>query len=426
MRRWKANDTMKIIHTADWRLGNLFYGHDRTREYELFFEWLAAEAREREAGAIIVGGSVFDCGEPSAEAIGLFCRGIMELKGGGAKIVVTGGCRDSGARLESLRELMGAMGVEVRGRLKRDATGGVSAADLFVPIEADEEGTPKMVALAVPCLRGELALENGNEARTVGTFIDGLLRAGRERWRNECRYVIVAEGGEVTETAVKAIGGEPDYVALGGGKGGRVGDRLNIWRAGMALPCSFEDGTEGTGANLVTIEGGKTRVERLKYEAPCKLISIGGGEDEDVDYVCRLINKLPAKGGSGLRLPWMKGNATDGEPEAYVEVRVARRYWGDDTMTRIERALAGRAVRLCRIVRGSERTNAEKEQPQNGHGKMEIAQVAREYYRKKRGRLMDDDMARLFAEAKREAQAEERTATGKGTTTTEKEEGDEN
>ena len=32
--------SLKIIHTADWHLGQTFFGYDRDEEHEAFLSWL--------------------------------------------------------------------------------------------------------------------------------------------------------------------------------------------------------------------------------------------------------------------------------------------------------------------------------------------------------------------------------------------------
>ena len=59
---------MRIIHTADWHLGQTFYSHDRTKEHELFLDWLCTTIKERKTDLMLIAGDVFDTQNPSAEA----------------------------------------------------------------------------------------------------------------------------------------------------------------------------------------------------------------------------------------------------------------------------------------------------------------------------------------------------------------------
>lgn len=37
---------MKLIHTADWHIGQLFHDYDRTWEYQQFLDWLIVKLHQ--------------------------------------------------------------------------------------------------------------------------------------------------------------------------------------------------------------------------------------------------------------------------------------------------------------------------------------------------------------------------------------------
>ena len=45
---------IRILHTADWHLGQTFFGYDRTEEHEAFLDWLAGEILRQEIDALII------------------------------------------------------------------------------------------------------------------------------------------------------------------------------------------------------------------------------------------------------------------------------------------------------------------------------------------------------------------------------------
>ena len=57
---------IRILHTADWHLGQTFFGYDRTEEHTIFLDWLAKEICDKEIDALIIAGDVFDVSNPSA------------------------------------------------------------------------------------------------------------------------------------------------------------------------------------------------------------------------------------------------------------------------------------------------------------------------------------------------------------------------
>lgn len=44
---------IRILHTADWHLGQTFFGYDRTKEHEAFLDWLLREIRKNEIDALL-------------------------------------------------------------------------------------------------------------------------------------------------------------------------------------------------------------------------------------------------------------------------------------------------------------------------------------------------------------------------------------
>ena len=59
---------MKLIHTADWHLGNTFHGHDRADEHVHFLSWLLEVVRQQRPDALIISGDIFDTANPPARA----------------------------------------------------------------------------------------------------------------------------------------------------------------------------------------------------------------------------------------------------------------------------------------------------------------------------------------------------------------------
>ena len=57
---------LTVFHTADWHLGQSFFGFDRDYEHACFLEWLLAELQSQRPDALIVAGDVFDSINPSA------------------------------------------------------------------------------------------------------------------------------------------------------------------------------------------------------------------------------------------------------------------------------------------------------------------------------------------------------------------------
>ena len=49
---------MKILHTADWHLGQTFYEYDRREEHLHFLEWLKQQIRQHKIDVLLIAGDV--------------------------------------------------------------------------------------------------------------------------------------------------------------------------------------------------------------------------------------------------------------------------------------------------------------------------------------------------------------------------------
>ncbi len=112
---------LRIIHTADWHLGQTLVGYSREREHRMVLAELAALAAAREADALIVAGDVFDNQNPSGTSQRLYYETLMALKRArpAMTIVVTAGNHDAAGRLEAPSPILQAMDVHVIGNVRR-------------------------------------------------------------------------------------------------------------------------------------------------------------------------------------------------------------------------------------------------------------------------------------------------------------------
>ena len=66
---------LKLIHTADWHLGQTFFGYDREAEHEAFLGFLTNLLVERETDVLLIAGDVFDVTNPSTSFLSFPERG---------------------------------------------------------------------------------------------------------------------------------------------------------------------------------------------------------------------------------------------------------------------------------------------------------------------------------------------------------------
>ncbi|UEM41457.1 exonuclease subunit SbcD [Pectobacterium aquaticum] len=104
---------MRIIHTADWHLGQYFYTKSRAAEHQAFLNWLIVQVEHHQVDAIIVAGDIFDNGSPPSYARQMYYSFVVALQRTGCQLIVLGGNHDSVAMLNESRELLACLNTQV-------------------------------------------------------------------------------------------------------------------------------------------------------------------------------------------------------------------------------------------------------------------------------------------------------------------------
>ncbi|MEQ9925048.1 exonuclease subunit SbcD [Pectobacterium brasiliense] len=104
---------MRIIHTADWHLGQYFYTKSRAAEHQAFLNWLIVQVEHHQVDAIIVAGDIFDNGSPPSYAREMYYSFVVALQRTGCQFIVLGGNHDSVAMLNESRELLACLNTQV-------------------------------------------------------------------------------------------------------------------------------------------------------------------------------------------------------------------------------------------------------------------------------------------------------------------------
>ena len=145
---------MKILHTADWHLGQLFHEYDRTYEHQQFLNWLVTTIKDQQIHVLIVSGDVFDLTNPSAACIKMFYTFLNRVVkiNPDVQIIITAGNHDSASRLESPKPLLESSNIHIVGIIEKDEHGNVDYHKLIIPLK-NRSGDTKALCLAVPFLR---------------------------------------------------------------------------------------------------------------------------------------------------------------------------------------------------------------------------------------------------------------------------------
>lgn len=139
---------MKVLHTADWHLGQRFCQEERTGEHQHFlFEQLLPLIQREAIDNLVIAGDVFDTGSPSNAALDLYYSFLAALRDTPCRhVVVVGGNHDSPATLQAPQAVLRHLGVTVIADVPDDP-----AEQVFTL--TDSAGRPALAVVAVPYLR---------------------------------------------------------------------------------------------------------------------------------------------------------------------------------------------------------------------------------------------------------------------------------
>ncbi|GIW23912.1 exonuclease SbcCD subunit D [Meiothermus sp.] len=268
---------MRILHTADWHLGKVLKGRERTPEIRQALQGLLELVRSERIDLVLVAGDLFDRSIVSTEAEAAafeFFVGLLERK---VPALVIAGNHDSRERLEALSPLLSLTGATVFGNLRFVEEGGV----------AQSKGAK--IAL-LPFLSERRLVKahhllSGDTSRWKGIYSDGM-RQVIAHLAQGCDANINLLMGHLTVEGAKLGGGEftfyttnsyavpsahfplnLSYVALGHlHRQQRVSEAPEAWYAGSLIQLDFGESEDGPrGALIVEVEPGqRPRIHEVK------------------------------------------------------------------------------------------------------------------------------------------------------------------
>lgn len=357
--------SLKVIHTADWHLGQTFFGYDREEEHDAFLSWLTDTLTEQQTDVLLIAGDVFDVANPSASAQRRFFHFLKEAnrRNPHLQIVVVAGNHDSAARLESPIPLLEELNTSIVGLIRRTETGEIDFDSLLIPLY-NKEREREAWCLAVPYLRqGDYpASEEGHD-----TYIAGINRMYRQLYdyadaRRKPGEALLAmghlhaTGAELSDDdrseriimgGLESVSSDTfdeglAYTALGHiHKAQRIGGRENLRYSGSPLPMSFSAKNYRHQVVAVTVENGcLSEITPVPVPLLTDLHRIPQQPAPSEEVIAQLA-ELPLAGTEGYEDPnrW-----------PYVEVRVLMTEPDPGFRHRVEEVLADKAVRLTSIV----------------------------------------------------------------------------
>lgn len=367
---------MKLIHTADWHLGQSFHGQERHAEHRAFLAWLLDTLVERQADALLVAGDIFDVVNPSLRAQELLFHFIVSAheRLPHLEIVLIAGNHDSGNRIELPAPLMRRLRTHALGRVSWLDDGNLDAERLLVPL-TDASGETRAWCLALPFLRpaevtgAGMRLDQGEDDDAPNDYVAGITRVHRQLIdaagkRREPGQALVAmshahlHGAAVSEASERpiVIGGEESisaalfpadiaYVALGHLHRAQHVGEARIRYSGSPLPLDFSEVGYPHQVVEVRLDGealGETQA--IPVPRPVAMHRVGPAPLERVLAELAALEDDPA-------LSDARGRERSRDHWPWLEVRVELESPIPDLRARVETALEGKALRLLRLER---------------------------------------------------------------------------
>ena len=282
---------MRLLHTSDWHLGRSFHGTSLMEEQTQAMARIVEMAKEEEVDAVLIAGDIYDRAIPPAEAVQLFNDTLAQLRLSGAAVIAIAGNHDSHVRVSVYDPLLSALGVSIRGEVRRSQEpvlvtprrGGSPVAIYPLPYldPAVDGHLLSTEQLPAALLRHEdvtrLALERLHEDlrgrpghRSV--MVAHTVVAGGEPCESERELSV----GNVEQVSVGAFAGF-DLVALGHLHRCQDLDGPRLAYSGSPLPYSFSEQHQQKVVRLIELNGaGVPAVERIPLNVGRPLATLEG------------------------------------------------------------------------------------------------------------------------------------------------------
>ena len=289
---------LKLIHTADWHIGQRFYDYDRKNEHQKFLEWLLTTIKERQTDLLVISGDIFDTSAPSATSQQLFYDFLYKLTllPKKVRVIIIAGNHDGASRLEAPARLMNILNISVVGSVKK-IQGEIDPEQMIIDIKDENEDIIAYIA-AVPYLRqGDYpAIKDVENVYTSGVSMLYEMIYDQIQSKEEKDIPVIALGHLHCATAslsdsergikggLEVIDDETldagfDYIALGHiHKSQRISGKDHIRYSGSPLPMSFSELNYKHKVIEVEFEGKSKTYTELEIPRTVDMIRIGTPE----------------------------------------------------------------------------------------------------------------------------------------------------
>jgi exonuclease SbcD len=412
---------LKILHTADWHIGQTFHEYDRSYEHQKFLNWLVDTIFIKEIDVLLMSGDVFDVSNPAASSVTLFYKFLKEAitTRPGLQIIIIAGNHDSGARLEAPKLLLDIYNIHIIGKIERKADGKIDYEKLIIPLK-DGAGQIKAWCMAIPFLRpGDYPIIPD----VCSPYAEGIMEVYNEAYSFACTlkqpgqailamghlHTLNAEISENDKSERLILGGvefvpvltfHPDivYTALGHiHKAQKIAGQENIRYAGSPLPMSFSELNYRHQVVILEVEGKEViDISFLDIPVRVELLRIPS-RPKTLDRVLFELQQLPT-------------SLDNKEHAPYLEVRVLLDGPEPSLRYKIETAIQNKYVRLAKIdvqYKSTDFLDTEAFFASDQLPELETVQVFRKIYQSRFNNEVPAELIALFNEVSLEVSTNE-------------------
>lgn len=332
---------MRVLHTADWHLGQRFLERDRHFEHKAFLDWLIDTLENERIDCLVVAGDIFDTTYPSHASQELYFQFLHRLRGTCCRhAVIVAGNHDSPGFLSAPASYMRLDGIHVIGHCNS------SLNHVFALKGADGAPSPLMIS-ALPFLREadlQLSFTPGQSPDDMRTNLrEAIARHYQQAWAHcqQARHEglallatghLFAAGAETTaadDRSERAIHignlGQVltsdldfgfDYIALGHiHRPQKLANQDHIRYCGSPIPLSFGEHDYDRQVCILDFQKGQlVQCDQTRVPTVRKLKRMKGSHEQ-------ILGLLQKEGNyEGLFHPWAEVTLTETAPLSAAQI----------------------------------------------------------------------------------------------------------
>lgn len=306
---------IKILHTSDWHIGQVFYGEDRIAEQQHMLAQITDCVTAEKPDIMLLAGDIFDVAMPNSKAQKLLTDALMAMHTAHPQmaIITISGNHDSATRHEIHQAVWESVNVHMIGNIHNsevnqhllpiyDANGQVCAYVAAVPYAAQ-----RMITNDFYTRLSEHAARLGEEHQVPVIFVGHLAASSCEstghavdNYGKDTIYI-----GNIETVDVAELGSAYDYVALGHiHKAQNLGNRARY--SGSPIAMSFDEVASDYRHSISIVEiasrGALPVIREVEIDNALPLVNIPAVAAAEWDKVLAELTDFPCDIPARIRL----------------------------------------------------------------------------------------------------------------------------